>query len=337
MHKILLPTLALALAVATLPTPSHALTIAAGSRIKSSGSAAVYYLGPDNKRYAFPNQGTYFSWFADFSGVVTLTDAELASFPLGGAVTYRPGVRLLKISSDPKTYAVAPGGTLRWVTSESLAASLYGSNWNTKVDDVSDAFFATYRTGANITQAGDFSPAGATSASSSISVDKGLGASASVDALRAFALNDLNARRIQMGKPALTLNAELSAIADVHSRDMAASGTLSHAGSLGESSGDRIMSGKVPDLVSRTFTTLPHPSGVSASGENIGQILLSGTVTTPETGVNRLHTAFISEPAGQANHRGNMLSETAPFTEIGIGVFVDGNNMLWLTEDFVAK
>ena len=57
---------------------------------------------------------------------------------------------MIKLSTDPKTYAIAPGGILRWVTSEAVAVSLYGTDWATKVDDVSDAFFVNYSLGEPI-------------------------------------------------------------------------------------------------------------------------------------------------------------------------------------------
>jgi hypothetical protein len=143
--------------------------------VKGAGSdAAVYYLAADGKRYVFPNQKTYDTWFSNFNGVITVSPADLSGFPLGGNVTYRPGIRLVKITTDPKTYAVDAGGTLRWVTSESAAASLYGSDWNTKVDDIPDAFFTNYHVGANINAAADFSPYASASAAVTINSDLGI-------------------------------------------------------------------------------------------------------------------------------------------------------------------
>jgi hypothetical protein len=59
---------------------------------------------------------------------------------------------MVKIMSDPHVYAVARGGVLRWVTSEAVAARLFGSGWNKMIDDVSDAFFVNYTLGAPITE-----------------------------------------------------------------------------------------------------------------------------------------------------------------------------------------
>lgn len=123
-------------------------------------SPAVYYVD-GGKRWVFPNEKIYFSWYADFSQVQTITDAQLASYPIGGNVTYKPGFRLVKVQTDPKVYAVGPGGSLRWLTSEDAARAVYGADWSKRVDDVSDAFFFDYRQGDPITTADDLERVGA--------------------------------------------------------------------------------------------------------------------------------------------------------------------------------
>jgi hypothetical protein len=118
-----------------------------GSLIKMNGLSSVYYLGADGKRYVFPNSTVYISWYKDFSGVVTISQSELESYPLAANITMRPGTRLVKITTNPKVYAVEPGGTLRAIPDEATAVALYGSNWNKRVSDVADAFFTNYKTG----------------------------------------------------------------------------------------------------------------------------------------------------------------------------------------------
>jgi Protein of unknown function (DUF1566) len=125
--------------------------------IKAS-SAAVYYYASDGNRYAFPNSGTYFSWFTDFSNVQTVSDAELASIPLAGNVTYRPGIRLIKITTDPKVYAVSYGGKLHWLSTEALAIKHHGENWNQLIDDVADTFFVNYSIADPITESSSYDP-----------------------------------------------------------------------------------------------------------------------------------------------------------------------------------
>src|SRR3989339_1345558 len=95
----------------------------AGDLIKMDGLSSVYYLGADGKRYVFPNEATYFSWYSDFSGVVTISASELQSYPIGGNVTMRPGTELVKITTDPSVYAVEPNGVLRKIQSEAQAAA----------------------------------------------------------------------------------------------------------------------------------------------------------------------------------------------------------------------
>jgi hypothetical protein len=135
-----------------LPSAASAATLMAGDLIKASGPA-VYYYGSDQKRYVFPNEKTYFSWFADFSSVKTISDAELAAIMIGGNVTIRPGTKLVKITTDPKVYAVTRCGTLHWVESEAIATALWGSAWASGVVDVPDGFFVNYTVGSSISSA----------------------------------------------------------------------------------------------------------------------------------------------------------------------------------------
>lgn len=155
------------------PLLTQAAVLAPGDLVKGSTSS-VYYYGVDGKRYVFPTEKTFFTWFSGFDSVKTISDTELGSLPIGGNITYRPGVRLVKITTDPKVYAVGSNGTLRWVMTEGVAQDLYGTNWSSKVDDIPDAFFINYRVGAPIASATDFSPSSETANASSIAADRGL-------------------------------------------------------------------------------------------------------------------------------------------------------------------
>jgi len=98
---------------------------AASTLIKATDDRAVYYCGRDGKRYVFPNEKVYRSWFQDFAEVTEVDADTLAQAPPGGIVTYRPGKRLVKTQAEPQTYAVSRGGTLRWVENETVAELLY--------------------------------------------------------------------------------------------------------------------------------------------------------------------------------------------------------------------
>ena len=119
---------------------------------------AVYYIGADGKRHAFPNGRVYATWYADFLGVKSVSAERLSLYALGPNVTYRPGARMVKFITDPKVYAVGRGGVLRWVKTEELARSLYGNDWNKKIDDIPDAFYANYTFGLEVASQADYNP-----------------------------------------------------------------------------------------------------------------------------------------------------------------------------------
>lgn len=125
------------------------------SLIKGSWQS-VYYYASDGYRYVFPNDKTFKTWFSDFSSVKTVSNKELMNIPLKGNITYRPGIKMIKIQTSPKVYAVEKGGILRWIKTEELAKELYGANWNMQVDDVPDAFFTNYIEGEPIEGVSDY-------------------------------------------------------------------------------------------------------------------------------------------------------------------------------------
>lgn len=117
---------------------------------------AVYYY--DGKRHAFPNENVYFSWYEDFDDIVIVTDDFMQSLTLGINVTYHPGSSMVKFQSLNTVYCVDAGGVLRGITSEAIATSIFGSDWNTQIDDISDAFHNNYTYGDVIDSTSDFDP-----------------------------------------------------------------------------------------------------------------------------------------------------------------------------------
>lgn len=155
-------------------TPAVTTAAEPGDLIRGQNYSSVYYLGADGLRYVFPNEKTYFTWYPDFSNVQWITDEELGLIQIGGNVTYKPGVQLVKINTDPKTYAVSEGGVLRWVETEQLAATLYGDTWASAVHDLPDAYFTNYRLGSSIYLPNDYDAQEIQNATSDINDDKNL-------------------------------------------------------------------------------------------------------------------------------------------------------------------
>jgi len=135
---------------------------------------AVYYYAMNGKRYVFPNEPTFFTWYPDFSNVKIIPNDQMSLIPIGGNITYRPGSRMVKFQTDNKTYLPTRGGVLRWAKTEEVARGLFGADWNLSIDDISEAFYVNYRFGTPLDNALDAPLDLVRSSVQSIDQDKGL-------------------------------------------------------------------------------------------------------------------------------------------------------------------
>ncbi|MFA4845015.1 MAG: cupredoxin domain-containing protein [Patescibacteria group bacterium] len=156
---------------ATLTDPED---LQAGDLIRGESFSAVYYYGKDGFRYVFPNDKTFFTWYENFDDVVWLSDANMSTIQIGGNVTYKPGVKMIKINSDPTVYVVGVGGEIMGIPSEEVAEDLYGATWNRQIDDVPDGFFSNYTMGSELEMASQFDPSAEEAEADSIDIDKDL-------------------------------------------------------------------------------------------------------------------------------------------------------------------
>jgi plastocyanin len=178
MKKFIPSFLALSVILALLAVPAYAAvpvsSLQSGDLIRSQTYSSVYYYGADGFRYVFPNDKTYFTWYSNFDNVKWISDNDLATIQIKGNVTYKPGVKMIKINSDPKVYAVAGGGILRAINSELVAKELYGANWNKQIDDVPDGFFSNYKIGSKIELVSQYSSKAEKADAIDINSDKNL-------------------------------------------------------------------------------------------------------------------------------------------------------------------
>ncbi len=147
--------------------------LATGVLIKATNNPSVYFYGGDGKRYVFYNEDIFKTWYSNFSGVKSISPAQMAAIKIGGNVTYRPGT-LVKISSDPVVYAVDKSGVLRALASETIARSLYGSSWARQIKTIPDFLFSNYQIGDPISSTGDFNPSEVKAWVKDINTDKNL-------------------------------------------------------------------------------------------------------------------------------------------------------------------
>jgi len=139
-----------------------------GDLFKEAGSTAVYYYADNGKRYVFPTQAIYFSWYTGFSTIKTVSHGIITSVPFGGNVIAKPGTYLVQFVSmdtpfrvlDPKVYVLTATGQLRWITSASTATSLYGADWEKKIIAVPEVYKTNYGNavaGADVNGTADYS------------------------------------------------------------------------------------------------------------------------------------------------------------------------------------
>ncbi|MEI6529767.1 MAG: right-handed parallel beta-helix repeat-containing protein [Candidatus Falkowbacteria bacterium] len=130
---------------------SHSVEAAAkaGDLIKAAGTSAVYYLDSSNKKHLFVNDKVFYTWYSDYSQVVTISATEFNKYAVGPHVAIRPGTKLLK-GSKSTVYAVERKGTLRPIVSASEASRLYGADWASRVLVADYNFFRDYKIGTSI-------------------------------------------------------------------------------------------------------------------------------------------------------------------------------------------
>lgn len=142
--SVVAATMAWSLGLAGLaPQASAAYSPADGDIIKVATNPAVYYI-TGGKRLLFSNRVTYGSWFADFSTLKVIDQADFDAIPSGGNVTVRPAANLIKFDNSSTVYAVATGNKICKITSADAAKALYGDNWSASVVTIQVAFEGNY-------------------------------------------------------------------------------------------------------------------------------------------------------------------------------------------------
>jgi hypothetical protein len=154
--------------------PGSLIKIPSDSDPNTYSDTAVYYFASNGRRYVFPNEKVYFTWYSSFDNVRVLSLEDMTKIPIGGNVTYHPGVKPVKFQTDDKVYAVDHNGLLRWLKTEDVARHAFGDDWARKTDDISEAFYINYTFGNPLTNALDFMAETIRNKYDSIEKDKGI-------------------------------------------------------------------------------------------------------------------------------------------------------------------
>jgi hypothetical protein len=130
--------------------PEESLSLKAGDLVKIVDNPTVYYIGADNLRHIFPNEKVYYSYYPDFSQVITVALSDLQKYPLGSNMIFAPGT-LVKLITSAKVYRVDAPNVLRWIVNEQVFHDL-GYNFK-MIQDLADVYWSDYIVGADITSA----------------------------------------------------------------------------------------------------------------------------------------------------------------------------------------
>ncbi|MBP7006257.1 hypothetical protein KBB27_04010 [Patescibacteria group bacterium] len=130
------------LMIGFIPAANTSASVDPGRLVRLADSSTVYYSHMD-RRFAFPNERIFRSWFSSFDHVEIISPGTLAGLRLEKSVLYRPG-SLIKAATDPRVYLVGFNGQLHWIETEAVAQSLFGNTWASRIEDISDAFLPDY-------------------------------------------------------------------------------------------------------------------------------------------------------------------------------------------------
>lgn len=135
---------------------SNTTLLPEGTFMKGASWSTVYYIDADGTRRPFLDSQTFYTYADNFDGVVDVSDEYLSNFTIGTPMLPKAGTVLVKIQSVDKVYALGDNGELHWLSSESVAKALYGSNWADYVIDVPATAWSHFTIGADISSASDW-------------------------------------------------------------------------------------------------------------------------------------------------------------------------------------
>ena len=116
--------------------------------VQLSENGSIYYFAADGKRYIFPTEETYASWFGAYEPDRVMSLNEMQEIPLGGNVTVRPG-SLITTPSDPNIYLVREGAIISPVD-ESVLKEIYGDDFESRDINLPNYYFTNYSYGEPI-------------------------------------------------------------------------------------------------------------------------------------------------------------------------------------------
>ena len=118
--------------------------------IRTESLPTIWRVEDNGDRRTFTEDQIFYTWEETMNIVLTVTEEEVTTLPLVGNMPAKPGVVLVKITSDTTVFWVQDvegepfDPVLRPIADEATAVALIGSNWADYVIDIPDPFFVDY-------------------------------------------------------------------------------------------------------------------------------------------------------------------------------------------------
>lgn len=124
------------------------------SAIKTSDSPKVYLISGIERQH-IPSEDVYFTWFDSWSDVTVVSSGVLGSYIDKGKAKVSPGTKV-KMVANPKVYVMGDDGKLHWITTQTVAYSIYGSGWSKDIVEMTNVDLINYTFGTSILTEADY-------------------------------------------------------------------------------------------------------------------------------------------------------------------------------------
>ena len=116
------------------------------------------YLVEDGSMWLIPDPTVYFTWFDSWDDTLEVSQATINVYletnDYKGDLKLAAGSRV-KSDVSNKVYVVGSDGKLHWITSETVADEIYGSDWNKGIIKVTSTYLWKYATGSSVSSTAD--------------------------------------------------------------------------------------------------------------------------------------------------------------------------------------
>ena len=124
----------------------------------SSYTSDGIYLVADGAMWLIPSPTVYFTWFDSWDDTLEVSqatiDVYLNTYDYKGDLKLAAGTRV-KSDVSNKVYVVGSDNKLHWITSETVADEIYGSDWNQGIIEVTSTYLWKYATGDDVSSTDD--------------------------------------------------------------------------------------------------------------------------------------------------------------------------------------